>query len=132
MGLGRKARRQRFAIAAFRRRGELQLLVDAAGKGVERTHLHLQAAGNRLQCLAAQLRQVGVAGHLVNRLAVVQAGAQLQRYTLLAMGLDRGHLPAQHFQAFTGSQQLCAVIGAFDLGQLATQAVQPLAVVGER
>ncbi|MNE70000.1 hypothetical protein D3C80_1657630 [compost metagenome] len=83
-GLGGHGSGDRLAAAFFRlrRRGELQGLVDAVGEGVERTHLHLQAARDRLQRLAAQLRQVSGAAHLVDRFAMVEAGSQLQRDTL--------------------------------------------------
>ncbi|MCY1454000.1 hypothetical protein D9M71_710320 [compost metagenome] len=48
------------------------------------------------------------------------------------MGLDAGHLLTQHFQALACGQLLLAVCCLLDVRQLPTQAVQPLAVIGER
>ncbi|MNC55654.1 hypothetical protein D3C75_1051950 [compost metagenome] len=62
---------------------------------------------------------------------MVQAATQLQRHTLLAMGLDAGHLFTQYFQALACGQLLLAVFCLLDLRQLPAQAVQPLAVIGE-
>ncbi|MNH12567.1 hypothetical protein D3C72_1430980 [compost metagenome] len=95
----------------FARRGrrKIQRLVHALGKAVEGAHLHLQAQGDRLQRLAAQVLQVGILRDSVNRLTAIQAGTQLQRYALETMVVDRRHLLAQDFQALAGGQQLLAV-----------------------